>query len=415
MGTVARVQSVVVGAGVVGLAVARSLARAGREVLVLEASSAIGSVTSSRNSGVIHAGIYYEAGSLKARTCVQGRRELYRFCEEHGVAHRRCGKLIVATDPGQLATLEALRQRSEANGVHGDHEALRLLQAHEVAELEPELRCVGGLVSPSTGIVDAHELMLALQGDAETHGATVVLNSPVTGGRVLGSGGSGGGGGGGSGHGSSGGGGLQAGGRLLISTPELDLEADELINCAGLEAPRVARLLGGVPQRCVPTSHVAKGSYFGLTGKSPFSRLVYPVPEAAGLGVHATVDLGGRCRFGPDVEWVEAGAHWDYQVDTARAASFYAEVRKYWPALPDGALVADYAGARPKIQAPGEAAADFAVQTEAEHGVAGLVNLFGIESPGLTASMALAGLVEAFLVKGAPVGSHSTQHGLRHQ
>ena len=415
MGTVARVQSVVVGAGVVGLAVARSLARAGREVLVLEASSAIGSVTSSRNSGVIHAGIYYEAGSLKARTCVQGRRELYRFCEEHGVAHRRCGKLIVATDPGQLATLEALRQRSEANGVHGDHEALRLLQAHEVAELEPELRCVGGLVSPSTGIVDAHELMLALQGDAETHGATVVLNSPVTGGRVLGSGGSGGGGGGGSGHGSSGGGGLQAGGRLLISTPELDLEADELINCAGLEAPRVARLLGGVPPRCVPTSHVAKGSYFGLTGKSPFSRLVYPVPEAAGLGVHATVDLGGRCRFGPDVEWVEAGAHWDYQVDTARAASFYAEVRKYWPALPDGALVADYAGARPKIQAPGEAAADFAVQTEAEHGVAGLVNLFGIESPGLTASMALAGLVEAFLVKGAPVGSHSTQHGLRHQ
>ena len=399
----------------VGLAVARSLARAGREVLVLEASSAIGSVTSSRNSGVIHAGIYYEAGSLKARTCVQGRRELYRFCEEHGVAHRRCGKLIVATDPGQLATLEALRQRSEANGVHGDHEALRLLQAHEVAELEPELRCVGGLVSPSTGIVDAHELMLALQGDAETHGATVVLNSPVTGGRVLGSGGSGGGGGGGSGHGSSGGGGLQAGGRLLISTPELDLEADELINCAGLEAPRVARLLGGVPPRCVPTSHVAKGSYFGLTGKSPFSRLVYPVPEAAGLGVHATVDLGGRCRFGPDVEWVEAGAHWDYQVDTARAASFYAEVRKYWPALPDGALVADYAGARPKIQAPGEAAADFAVQTEAEHGVAGLVNLFGIESPGLTASMALAGLVEAFLVKGAPVGSHSTQHGLRHQ
>ena len=399
----------------VGLAVARSLARAGREVLVLEASSAIGSVTSSRNSGVIHAGIYYEAGSLKARTCVQGRRELYRFCEEHGVAHRRCGKLIVATDPGQLATLEALRQRSEANGVHGDHEALRLLQAHEVAELEPELRCVGGLVSPSTGIVDAHELMLALQGDAETHGATVVLNSPVTGGRVLGSGGSGGGGGGGSGHGSSGGGGLQAGGRLLISTPELDLEADELINCAGLEAPRVARLLGGVPPRCVPTSHVAKGSYFGLTGKSPFSRLVYPVPEAAGLGVHATVDLGGRCRFGPDVEWVEAGAHWDYQVDTARAASFYAEVRKYWPALPDGALVADYAGARPKIQAPGEAAADFAVQTEAEHGVAGLVNLFGIESPGLTASMALAGLVEAFLVKGAAVGSHSTQHGLRHQ
>jgi len=407
---VACVQSIVVGAGVVGLAVARSLARAGREVLVLEASSAVGSVTSSRNSGVIHAGIYYEAGSLKARTCVQGRRELYRFCEEHGVAHRRCGKLIVATDSSQLATLQKLRERSEANGVHGDHEALRLLRAHEVAELEPELRCVGGLISPSTGIVDAHELMLALQGDAETHGATVVLNSPVTGGRVLG--GRGGRGSGGS-HGGSGGGGLQAGGRLLVSTHELDLEADELVNCAGLEAPRVARLLGGVPQRCVPTPYVAKGSYFGLTGKSPFSRLVYPVPEAAGLGVHATVDLGGRCRFGPDVEWVEAGAHWDYQVDTVRAASFYAEVRKYWPALPDGALVADYAGARPKIQAPGEAAADFAVQTEAEHGVAGLVNLFGIESPGLTASMALAGLVEAFLLKGVPVGCTWSQRSPR--
>jgi len=229
----ARVQSVVVGAGVVGLAVARSLARAGREVLVLEASSAVGSVTSSRNSGVIHAGIYYEAGSLKARTCVQGRRELYRFCEEHGVAHRRCGKLIVATDPGQLATLHALRERAEANGVRGEHEALRLLRAHEVAELEPEVRCVGGLISPSTGIVDAHELMLALQGDAEAHGATVVLNSPVTGGRVLGGG-----------HGGSGGGGgLHAGGRLLVSTPELDLQADELVNCAGLEAARVARLL----------------------------------------------------------------------------------------------------------------------------------------------------------------------------
>ena len=237
----ARVQSVVVGAGVVGLAVARSLARAGREVLVLEASSAIGSVTSSRNSGVIHAGIYYEAGSLKARTCVQGRRELYRFCEEHGVVHRRCGKLIVATDPGQLATLHALRERAEANGVRGEHEALRLLRAHEVAELEPEVRCVGGLISPSTGIVDAHELMLALQGDAEAHGATVVLNSPVTGGRVLGGG-----------HGGSGdGGGLHAGGRLLVSTPELDLQADELVNCAGLEAARVARLLGGVPPRCV--------------------------------------------------------------------------------------------------------------------------------------------------------------------
>ena len=237
----ARVQSVVVGAGVVGLAVARSLARAGREVLILEASSAVGSVTSSRNSGVIHAGIYYEAGSLKARTCVQGRRELYRFCEEHGVAHRRCGKLIVATDPGQLATLHALRERAEANGVRGEHEALRLLRAHEVAELEPEVRCVGGLISPSTGIVDAHELMLALQGDAEAHGATVVLNSPVTGGRVLGGG-----------HGGSGGGGgLHAGGRLLVSTPELDLQADELVNCAGLEAARVARLLGGVPPRCV--------------------------------------------------------------------------------------------------------------------------------------------------------------------
>lgn len=302
----------------------------------------------------------------------------------------------MATEPKQLETLETLRQKASANGLAGE-DALRWLSADEVRTMEPEVSSVGALLSPSTGIVDVHELMLALQGEAEAHGATVALSSPVVDGCVLR-----GGGGGGSGT-------ATAGGRLRISTADLDLEADEVVNCAGLEATAVAGAIAGVPRASLPTAHVAKGNYFGLAAKSPFSMLVYPVPEAAGLGVHATVDLAGRCRFGPDVEWLaDPTAPWDYAVDPSRADSFYAEVRRYWPALPDGALVADYAGARPKLQAPGEPARDFVVQTEAEHGVPGLVNLFGIESPGLTSSMALARLVEAVLsasARGGPSGS----------
>ena len=307
----------------------------------------------------------------------------------------RCGKLIVATEPKQLEMLEILRQKASANGLKGE-DALRWLSEDEVRAMEPEVSSVGALLSPSTGIVDVHELMLALQGEAEAHGATVALSSPVVDGCVL----PGGGGGGGI---------VPAGGRLRISTPDLDLEADEVVNCAGLEATAVAGAIAGVPRESLPTAYVAKGNYFGLAAKSPFSMLVYPVPEAAGLGVHATIDLAGRCRFGPDVEWLDATQPWDYRVDSSRADSFYAEVRKYWPALPDGALVADYAGARPKVQAPGEPARDFVVQTEAEHGVPGLINMFGIESPGLTSSMALAQLVEAVLSSrvGGPSGRSS--------
>jgi L-2-hydroxyglutarate oxidase LhgO len=378
----ARVQTVVAGAGVVGLAVARALAISGREVLVCESELLAGSVTSSRNSGVVHAGIYYAQGSLKARTCVDGRAHLYRFCEEMGVAHRRCGKLIVATEEAQLATLKMLRQKAEANGVSGA-DALHLLSAEEVREREPEVSCVGALFSPATGIVDAHELMVALQGGAEAHGAIVALGSPVLGGSPLRAG-------------------KGQGGRLRVRTPELELHCDELVNCAGHGAPRVARSLVGVEPSSLPQQHFAKGNYYSLRGRSPFSCLVYPVPEEAGLGVHATLDLGGQCRFGPDVEWVSPGANGelDYQVDPSRADIFYDEVRRYWPGLPDGSLVPDYAGVRPKIQAAGEPSKDFVVQTKKHHGIAGLVNLFGIESPGLTASLALASLVRDVLDMG---------------
>mmetsp|Transcript_68284 Transcript_68284/g.181756 ORF Transcript_68284/g.181756 Transcript_68284/m.181756 type:complete len:391 (-) Transcript_68284:113-1285(-) len=386
-----RVQTVVAGAGVVGLAVARALAVGGREVLVLESEPLVGSVTSSRNSGVIHAGIYYERGSLKGRTCVEGRRQLYAFCRERGVSHSQCGKLIVATDPSQLATLEAIKRKAEENGVLGD-EALRFLPAEEVREREPALSCVGALLSPSTGIVDSHEFMLALQGEAEAHGAAVVTSSPVLRGGVLRAGEA------------------PEGGALRVVTPDLELHCDELINCAGHGAPRLALSFDGLANDTVPAQHYAKGNYYSLPGKAPFGCLVYPVPEQAGLGVHATIDLGGQCRFGPDVEWLEPGADGllpatAYQVDASRAASFYAAVRAYWPALPDSALVPDYAGIRPKIQAAGEPASDFVVQAEAEHGVPGLVNLYGIESPGLTASLALAEHVASLL---PPVSQRTT-------
>ena len=349
---------------------------------MLEAEQMVGSVTSSRNSGVVHAGIYYPQGSLKAWACVEGRNRLYDFCREHGVPHRRCGKLIVATEHEQLPTLAALAARAEANGVAGD-DALRVLSADEACALEPALRCVGALLSPATGIVDTHALMLALQGDAEAHGAVVALGSPVVGARALPQRG--------------------GGGSLLVETDDMALECDELVNCAGLAAPALARRVGGVPASSVPPARYAKGNYYALQGASPFERLVYPVPEEAGLGVHATVDLAGRCRFGPDVEWLEAAevGALDYAVDPARAESFYAEVRKYWPALPDGALVPDYAGVRPKVHARGEPAGDFMVRAERHHGVRGLVNMFGVESPGLTASLALAAYVESEEVLGA--------------
>lgn len=356
-----RVDCVVIGAGVVGLAVGRALAQAGREALVLEAEAAIGTGTSSRNSEVIHAGIYYPQGSAKARWCLEGRRRLYEYCDLHGVEHRRCGKLIVATEPGELPRLKAIESAARANGVAD----LRWLGAQEARALEPALRCVAALHSPSTGIVDSHGLMRSLHGEIERLGGTVVCRTPVCGGSV-----------------ESGRIRLEAGTAHDVTS----LEAPVVINCAGLGAQDVARQLG-VHEALIPPLHYAKGSYFSLSGRSPFERLVYPIPIPGGLGVHLTLDLAGHARFGPDVEWIK---RIDYAVDPSRAERFYQAVRRYWPALSDAALQPAYAGVRPNIAGPGKPAVDFMMQGPETHGVAGLINLFGIESPGLTAALAIA-------------------------
>lgn len=373
---------VVVGAGVVGLAVARALALQGRDVLVLEAAGAIGTGTSSRNSEVIHAGIYYPQGSLKARLCVRGRQLLYAYCAERHVSHRRCGKLIVATSEAQLPALRDVERRALANGVEG----LAWLSRAQAQQLEPQLECVAALLSPETGIIDSHALMLALQGDLENAGGAVVFHSPVESMRVLG------------------------GGIALRTQDGTELLARTVVNAAGLGAPALAARIEGLDARHVPRAHYAKGSYFTLAGRAPFSRLVYPVPEAAGLGVHLTLDLGGQAKFGPDVDWVDRPD--DLEVDPDRALGFYAEVRKYWPQLPDGALLPGYAGMRPKIHGPGEPAADFLVQGPAEHGVPGLVQLFGIESPGLTSALALGEWVAEGVLASVP-GTEARSSGSR--
>jgi L-2-hydroxyglutarate oxidase LhgO len=357
-----RVDAVVIGAGLVGLAVARALAMAGREVVILESEDAIGAHTSSRNSEVIHAGIYYPQGSLKARACVEGRQRLYEYCAEREVPHRRCGKLIVATDAGQLEELEAIRQKAHANGVS---DVVHVSPA-QARTMEPELSCVAALHSPSTGIIDSHALMLAYLRDAERAGAMLALKSPLARGVVC-----------------------ARGIELHVEDAEPILAA-QVVNSAGLRAPSLARRIEGYPVELAPPEFYAKGNYYTLATRSPFSCLVYPVPEPGGLGVHVTLDLGGRARFGPDVEWVD---RIDYTVDPRRAEGFYGAVRRYWPGLPDGALEPGYAGIRPKISGKDEPAADFLVQGPDEHGVPGLVNLFGIESPGLTASLPLADAV----------------------
>lgn len=363
------VDAVVIGAGVIGLAVARALARAGRDVVVLEREAAIGTVTSSRNSEVIHAGIYYPAGSLKARLCVAGRRALYDYCRERGIGHRACGKLIVATDADGVPALHALAEKARANGVEG----LEMLDAGTARRMEPALACTAALHSPVTGIIDSHAFMLSLQGDAEAAGALVAFHAPV---EAIAA--------------------RPDGLTVEVGGPEpLALTARLVVNAAGHDAPVLAGRTRGLPEAVVPRRYFAKGSYFSLTGRSPFSRLIYPMPEAGGLGVHLTLDLGGQARFGPDVEWTDRPD--DYEVDPARADAFYGAIRKYWPGLPDRSLVPGYVGIRPKLQAPGEAARDFKVQGPAEHGVPGLVNLYGIESPGLTASLALAAEVAATL------------------
>jgi L-2-hydroxyglutarate oxidase LhgO len=366
-----RIDAVVIGAGVVGLAVARALALAGREVVILEAADAIGTGTSSRNSEVIHAGLYYTPGSLKARLCVQGRDLLYAYCATHGVDHRRCGKLIVATDAAQEPALRVLHQRAKVCGVHD----LQWLDAAQARALEPELRCSAALLSPSTGIVDSHGLMLSLQGEAEARGAMLALKSPLQGLRCVVDGFE-----------------LDVGG----DTP-MQLHARGVVNSAGLQAVPLASRFEGLPATALPQAYRARGHYFACPGRPAFSRLIYPMPDEAGLGVHVTLDLGGQMRFGPDVEWIALAEHGaeDYRVDPARAAPFADAIRRYWPGLPEGALQPAYAGIRPKISGPGQPAADFMIQGPTAHGVAGLVNLFGIESPGLTASLAIADHVAA--------------------
>jgi L-2-hydroxyglutarate oxidase LhgO len=358
----AEVDCVVIGAGVIGLACARRIAHSGREVLILEAEGDIGSGVSARNSEVIHAGIYYPTGSLKARLCVAGRDKLYAYCADHGVTARKVGKLVVATASEQLPALHKLMEQAQANGV----DDLAPLTADQARKLEPRLACIAAFYSPSTGIIDTHGLMLSLLGEAEARGAALARHAPVERGW------------------------LEDDGRITLQVggPDpMQVTARALVNAAGLGAQEIARTLQGYPADRIPPLHYAKGNYFSLSGPSPFSRLIYPMPEAAGLGVHLTLDLAGQARFGPDVEWIDS---LDYDVDPRRGDAFYAAIRTYWPQLRDGALQPAYAGIRPKIQAPGTAAADFLIDGPEVHGLPGQVHLYGIESPGLTSSLAVA-------------------------
>jgi L-2-hydroxyglutarate oxidase LhgO len=361
-------QVLVVGAGVVGLAVARRAALAGHDVIVAEAQRGIGSGISSRNSEVIHAGMYYPTGSRRARHCVRGNRMLYEFCASHGVPHRKCGKLIVATSEAERAKTESILAQGQTNGVPG----LELIGGNAARALEPELSCIAALMSPETGIIDSHSYMLALQGDLEDRGGVVAFNTPVERMTRKGSGWQ-----------------VHFGG----SEPG-SLDVDAVINCAGLGAQGLARRMEGYPQTRVPRLVLAKGNYFGYLGKPAFSRLIYPTPVDGGLGVHVTLDMAGRMRFGPDVEWIDREF---YEVDPSRAASFYQRIRTYWPALPDDSLVPDYSGIRPKLTGKGEPAADFLIDAPRDHGVPGLVQMFGIESPGLTSSLSLADEVAGYL------------------
>ena len=353
---------VVIGAGVVGLATARALARKGREVLILESEDAFGTATSSRNSEVIHAGIFYTHGSLKERLCIEGRDKLYAFCDVYGITYKRTTKLVYATDESELPALKKLQTHAANSGVH-----MVWMTQEDIKRIEPNLHCVAALHSPLTGIIDSHAYMLALLGDAEAHGAAIAYNSPIV-----------------SGRGEDDGVVLDVGGDAKMS-----LKARTVVNCAGLGAQGVSRGITGVKPGTIPP-HFAKGNYFYLSGKPPFTRLIYPLPGHASLGLHYTLDLAGQGRFGPDLEWVDTI---DYRVNESREASFYEAIRKYWPGLPDGALRPGYTGIRPKIQGPGESSQDFIIQSPAETGVNGFVALYGIESPGLTSSIAIADYV----------------------
>ncbi len=381
-----RVDCIVIGAGVIGLACARAIAQAGLEVVIVECESTYGTGVSARNSEVIHAGLYYPTGSRKAQWCVRGARLLYDYCAQRGIAHRRCGKLLVATCEADAASLETLRTKSLANGVA----ELQWLTRGQALALEPELQCVAALWSPASGIVDSHGLMTSLLGDAEAAGALLAVTSGVTGAARDGDG-------------------WRVRVRTAVasdsdSSGDFELATNWIVNAAGLDAQAVAASMEGFPAAAIPLRHLAKGHYFSLSGRAPFSRLIYPMPTDGGLGVHLTLDLGGQAKFGPDVEWIDdittaadLGRGLAYTVDARRAAAFAAEVRRYWPCLPDNALAPAYSGVRPKLSVAGEPAADFWCQGPADHGCEGVVQLFGIESPGLTASLAIGEMVAGII------------------
>ena len=363
-------QVLVVGAGVIGLAVARAAALAGHEVIVAEAADGIGTGISSRNSEVVHAGLYYPTGSLRALHCVRGRRMLYEYCAAHGIHHNKCGKLLVATNEQEIGKVESIRAQGNANGVEG----LEMIGGNSARALEPELWCIAALQSPESGIVDGHSFMLALRGDLEDRSGMIAFETPIE--RLE-----------------------RVGGQWRVHFGGREpgqLDVDAVVNSAGLGAQALARRIAGYPAQQVPRLVLAKGNYFAYSGRPVFRRLIYPTPVDGGLGVHVTVDLSGRMRFGPDVEWIERE---HYAVDPSRADSFYARIRTYWPGLPDGSLVPDYSGIRPKLTGPGEPAADFMIAGPAQHGLPGLVNLFGIESPGLTCSLSLADAVVTALAR----------------
>ncbi|MDA1059039.1 MAG: NAD(P)/FAD-dependent oxidoreductase [Proteobacteria bacterium] len=366
------VETIIVGAGVVGLAIARSLAASGRDVLVIEKEDRIGSETSSRNSEVIHAGIYYPPQSMKAALCVEGKSMLYRYCADRGIPHRRCGKLIVAASVEEVQDLRRIQANGAASGVTD----LELLDGDAARALEPNLRCVAALLSPSTGIVDSHQFMLALEGDITATGGTIALKSRFRTATPT-----------------------KHGFRTQVDTPEVggfELDCGVLINAGGLHAQSVAGSILGMPKDMIPNQFLAKGSYFVLGGRPPFERLIYPLPTAASLGLHYSVDLGGQTRFGPDVEWVD---EIDYGVSADGAVAFETSIRRYYPALPQGTLSPGYAGVRPKIVGPGAPAGDFVIQGPQAHGVRSLFNLFGIESPGLTSSMAIGRHIAALIAE----------------
>lgn len=366
--TIGKVDCIIIGAGVVGLAIARELAIAGHEVIVLERHDSFGTETSARNSEVIHAGIYYTHDSLKARLCVEGRHMLYEHLESRKLSYRRCGKLIVAVSDEQATELSGIAARARRNGV----DDLREISGSAAIALEPALSCVAALVSPSTGIMDSHGLMLSHIGELEDHGGAIAYGAPFlraerkTDGFLVHVGGS----------------------------EPVQLSCHMLVNSAGLSATAVAHGIEGLEPAHIPEPAFAKGNYFTLTGRSPFAHLIYPVPEPGGLGVHLTLDLGGSARFGPDVEWVKAP---DYTVDPARGERFQAAIRRYWPGLADNALQAGYAGIRPKLKLPDGEDQDFIIQGPDVHGVSGLINLYGIESPGLTSHLAIARTVSELL------------------